>query len=509
MPTFLLLNILDFEFVGYKFSDPSLIQKTALHKRGNKLRVYYYTPDGNHYYHNTVPKLKTKKEQEIFIAEFKIALQGGHLPRAGADALRKNSFDPKDGRFAIFFKNYFEKYSVNKRKKEEISSKHQKSISNRIVLYFENIGIYSITEITDKDIETWDLSLPYTPKIHGKGFVGPATRNGWRKTFRAFLNTAKEQGYPLRCNPQGMNIFELGKGGKVDTSVDARKVIYPMTLIEAVEKCSFPADTALAPDMRKIIRFWGEIGLRPGEMFNLSEHNLLFENGRPKTLKILELKDCPNNNTFEFVPKNDASYRLVILTNFAIVFIESILKKFNGIKRYGKHKGQLIEYPFLFVFWDKKEKKFIRDDYQFRKLFNALTNHAQKEFNLKPKERIVPYDLRRRSNLYLKTDLAFDVKEASSFLGHSEATNIKHYTLDADHQDINQAQMNKAMIEALKDNPEIAKMYSIQFQKESSATVLNFPQPRITPPILESSSSSGEVSSLEEDFVVMKDVEEK
>ncbi len=509
MPTFLLLNILDFEFVGYKYPDPSLTQKTALHKKGKKLRLYYYLPNATHLYHSTVPKLKTKKEQEIYIAEFNYALQNGYLPRLGADALRKNSYNPKDGRFSIFFKQYFEIYSVNERKKGEKAETNQKGVSRSITKYFENIGIHSITQITDKDIKTWDLSLPYTPKMKGKGFLAPATRNGCRKIFRAFLNTAKEQGYPLQCNPEKMNIHERGKGGDVDTSVDARKVIYPLELIEAVEKCSFSIDTSLAPDMRKIIRFWREVGLRPGEMFNLSEHNIVYENGRPKKLKIIKLLNCPNGNDFSFIPKNKKSFRKIALTDFAIDFIEELLKMFSGIKRYGTHQGKLIEYPFLFVFWNEKEQKFIRNDSQFHDLFNELSNKAMKEFSIQCNVGLIPYDLRRSCNLYLKTVLGFSLEEAAAFLGHSVETNIKHYTLDADLMDINQVQLNKSMLISSKANPEVARLYSSQFKNENSATIINFPQPRPTPPRLESDSLSKEVSSLDSGFIVMKDADEQ
>ena len=59
-----LLNIKDFEFVGYKYEDKSLVSRTALQKRKKGLRVYYYLPNGKHFNYYSVPALQSKKEKD-------------------------------------------------------------------------------------------------------------------------------------------------------------------------------------------------------------------------------------------------------------------------------------------------------------------------------------------------------------------------------------------------------------------------------------------------------------
>ena len=466
-----LLNIKDFEFVGYKYEDKSLVSRTALQKRKKGLRVYYYLPNGKHFNYYSVPALQSKKEKDSYLAEFNYALQSGFVPKNGANELRKNSYDPKDGRFSIFFQKYFNEYAINERAKEDSALSTQKSISRRIIYYFEAIGIKSITEITDEHIKDWDKSLKMTKKLRGKGFIQPPTANGWRKTLRAFLNTAKEKGYTLQCKPDEMNIFHFGKGGEIDTSVDARKVIYPLALIEAVERCSFYVDLETTPDIRKIIRLWREIGLRTGEMETLSERNLVFETGYLKQIQIIKQPEI------KFVPKNKRSFRDIHLTDASSDFLDSLVLKFTGVKRYGKQNKEMVEYPYLFVFWDEKKKIYLRDDNKMQQLFHQITAHAIKEFNLPYKDDYQLYDLRRSCNLYLKTILSYSVEEASKFLGHSPATNKKHYTLDENDLDINQAQINKALLLSSKADPAIAKMYSRQFASKDPLPSSNQPPP--------------------------------
>lgn len=506
MNQFKLLNMKDFVFVGYKYDDQSLISRTALHKRRRKLRVYYYLPNGQCFYFNSVPDLQSKKEKDAYIAEFRYVLQTGFVPNNGSNELRKNSYDPKDGRFSIFFPKYFSDYSVGARVKGASALKTQKSISENIVKYFESIGIFSITEITNEHIDVWDKSLKHTKKKRGKGVLSPATRNAWRKVFRAFLNTAKDKGYALRCDPEKMNIYEYDKGGKIDPKADVRRVIYPLKLIEAVEQCSFIIDTEKMPDLRKIIRSWRETGPRPGEMQSLSTHNLVYENGKVIGLKILDLPDCPHEeDEIGFRPKNFKSYRTIPISGESAAYIESLDNKFKNVKRYGWHKGKLVEFPFLFVFWDEKEKCYVRDDRKFDKLFHDITTHALQEFKLPYKDAYITYDLRRSCNQFLKTIAKFDEKEAAHFLGHSVATNRKHYTLDEDGMDISNAQMERSIIMAAKTSPEIAKMYANLLGGPSQATGTKEdtrPQPKYE---IELETVKESLSSLQSSgFVVMK-----
>lgn len=456
----------DFEYVGYKYEDSALISRTALHKRGSKLRVYYYLPNGNHCYHNSLPPLKSKREMAGYLAEFNHALSTGYLPLQGALNLRMNSYDPKDGRFPIFLKKYFEDYSKDERSKGDNSRQMQESVARRFVAYFEGINIHSISDITDDHLTEWDQSLKFTLKLKGSGFIAPATRNSWRKTLRAFLNTAKEQGYALRCHPEQMNIHEYGKGGKIDITADARLVIYPLKLIEAVEKCSYPLDLETVPDIRKIIRLWREIGIRPMEMFSLNESNIIFANNHPVELRIKELKDCPNNKKMDFIPKNKKSYREVQLTDWASQYIESLLQKFKGVKRYGKFQKGLVEYPFLFVFWDEKKQAFIREDQKLIDLFKDITAYANKEFDLSLRDDYILYDLRRSCNLYLKLELGYQVKDAARFLGHSEITNLKHYSLDEDQIKIEKSYASNSLQHAAQTNPDVRKRYSFHLGKD-------------------------------------------
>lgn len=464
MENFLMLNRFDFEFVGYKYEreNKGLTARTKLHKRGKKWRVYYYLPDGRHLYHNAVPKLKEKKDRDLYISEFRKALEQGFIPKKGAKALKDSSYDPKDGTFQLFFRKYFNDYATGARAKSEDSKDNQLSISKRIVEYFEKLGIYSISEITDKDIEDWDKSLFFTKKLRGQGFLSPASRNHWRKTFRAFMNTAKEKSYSLQCDPSKINIFEYKKG-EIDHDADVRSVIYPRELINAVQKCSLIKDLNCGHDFGKHLQFWEEVGLRPGEMYSLSDKNIIFDSGRPIAIQIIDL-NCPVGDSKSFTSKTRKSKRVILLSDFAISFIEEILSKFEDIPRYGLSGGEYVEYPYLFVFWNEKERKFVRDDSKFLETFNNVTEAAIQEFCLPYENVYIPYDLRRSCNYYLKTVLKYNVRESADFLGHSIATNEKHYTLNEDGLTINRKQIEKALRLAMQASSETQKAYSTQAQ---------------------------------------------
>ncbi|NBV99999.1 MAG: hypothetical protein EBR67_10965 [Proteobacteria bacterium] len=300
----------------------------------------------------------------------------------------------------------------------------------------------------------------FTKKIRGKGVIKPATRNNWRKVFRNFLNTAKEKGYSLQCDPSKMNIFEYKKG-EIDHDADVRSVIYPEDLIRAIQNCSAIKNLDCGYDFGKHLQFWAETGLRPGEMHSLSESNIIFSSGRPLAIQIIDLYS-PKKDTKIFTPKTRKSKRVILLSDFAISYIEEILTRFKDVPRYGLISGEYVEYPYLFVFWDKKQGRFIRDDSKFLETFNKVTDAAIKELNLPYKNIYIPKDLRRTCNSYLKTVLDYDVKEASDFLGHSIATNEKHYTLNEDGLTINRKQIEKALKLAMRASPETQKAYSSQ-----------------------------------------------
>ncbi len=467
------LSLKDFEYVGYKYEDPGLLTKTSIQGRGKKFRVYYYLPNGMQCDHYKTPIFKSQKERSAYIAEFNHALASGYLPPKGAEKLKKSSYNPKEGNFHIFLGKYFGEYAVGKRFKEAGSSSTQRSMLTRIIQYFEGLDLSSICEITDAHLKEWDQSLQFTPTLRKKGFLAPPSRNNWRKALRAFLNTAKEQEYQLRCHPELMNIYEYGKGGEIDHNINARLIIYPKTLIDAVQICSYRVDINIMPDIRKIIRLWREIGLRPMEMYTLSESNIDLKNGYPYQLTIKAHESCPNGSKYGFKPKNKKSYRSVPLSDWASEYLFDLLRRLRGIKRYGKYKGQLKEYPFLFVFWDEKKGKFIRDDEQLKTAISDISKYAKKEFNLPVRDDYILYDLRRACNLYLKLELGYDLTSAARCLGHSEMTNKMHYSLDEDQISIEQKYADDALKRSANANPEISKRYSRFLSEETGEKSLH------------------------------------
>ncbi|MDD4974391.1 MAG: hypothetical protein PHY93_08555 [Bacteriovorax sp.] len=462
---FALLKIMKFEFIGNLYKDKSLLSRVELHAYRKKYRVYYHLPDGTYSYYYSVPDLKNKKEKDTFLAEFRYALASGFLPRAGAELLRRKSFDPKIGTFEIFFKKYFNEYATGERSKLDESKNTQKTVSRAVTAYFLNKNIDSVCQITNEHLKDWDTDLLIRLNKRTGELLEGSTRNSYRKCFRAFLNTAKDHSYPLQCAPDKMNIFEYTKGGEIDEKADVRQVIYPLALIEAVEKCSYPLDLEREPDMRRIIRLWREIGPRTGEMLSFGECNVELKDGMPLNLNIKELQ------TIKFTPKTEISKRPIPLTDSGSDYILSLLQKFEGVKRYGKVKNEIVEFPFLFVFKDSNGN-WVRNDAKFKKLFKKITQHAIQEFNLPYTEKYIPYDLRRSCNLYLRKDRGMEISQAANFLGHSEETNKKHYTLDEDNGDINKAQIQNALMASMRVNPETEKLYSRHFQKETPKTSL-------------------------------------
>jgi len=464
---FALLKTTKFEFTGNLYKDKSLFSRIELHAYRGKYRVYYHLPDGSNTYFYSLPKLTNKKEKETFLAEFSFALSSGYLPRSGAKELRKKNFDPKIGTFEVFFEKYFTEYSTGARSKLDESKKNQEGISRNIIKYFKEKNINSICQITDEHLQNWDSDLNLRLKKGTNERLSGGTRNAYRKCFRAFLNTAKERKYPLQCDPEQMNIFEHTKGGDIDEKADVRQIVYPLALIEAVEKCSYPLDLKKEPDIKKIIRLWREVGGRTGEMLSLGESNIEFQNGKPLNLKIQEIPEI------KFTPKTEVSKRTIPLTDSSSDYIASIIKEFKGVKRYEKGKNGLVIFPFLFIFKDKNGN-WVRDDAKFKKLFKGITKYAIKEFNLPYRENYIPYDLRRSCNQYLRKERGFELSKAAAFLGHSEITNKKHYTLDEDNSDINKIQIHNALMESIRLNPETEKIYSRHFKGEVSKPTPTF-----------------------------------
>lgn len=426
-----------------------------------KERIYYLLPNEKFLYFYSLPKLRNKKEKDLCLAEFRQALEAGFLPKNGAKTLKEASFDPKIGTFDIFFGKYYGEYSTGARTKLDESKKTQKTVSQAVTKYFMDKNINSICEITDEHLQEWEKDLLLRINQKSKKLLEGSTRNSYRKCFRAFLNTAIEHGYPLQCDPEKMNIFEFKKNGEIDEKADVRQVIYPLALIEAVEKCSYPLDLEKEPDMRKIIRLWREVGGRTGEMLSFGESNIEFSDGFPIKLHVQEIPQIG------FEPKTEISKRPIPLTNPGGDYILSLLKKFDGVKRYGKEKNKIVEFPYLIVFKDK-EGNWVRDDRKFKDLFKKITKYAIKEFNLPYTEDYIPYDLRRSCNLFLRKERGWKVDKAAAFLGHSEDTNKKHYTLDEDNKDINSVQIQKALEAAMKENPETKELYSRHLKKEAA-----------------------------------------
>lgn len=461
---FALLKKQKFEYVGNQYKDKSLFSRISISPYRGKERIYYLLPNEKFLYFYSLPKLRNKKDKDLCLAEFRQALEEGFLPKNGAKILKEASFDPKIGTFDIFFGKYYSEYSTGERTKLDESKKTQKTVSRAVTKYFVDKNINSFCEITDEHLKDWEKDLLLrVNQSTGEPLAG-STRNSYRKCFRAFLNTAKEEGYPIQCKPEKMNIYEFTKGGEIDEEADVRQVIFPLALIEAVENCSYPLDLAKQPDIRKIIRLWREIGGRTGEMLSFGEDNIVFQDDIPVELQVQELPEV------QFTPKTQVSKRSLPLSNWAGDYILSLIHKFEGIKRYAKIDGEQVEFPTLFVFKDRKGN-WVRDDKKFKELFKEITEYAIKEFKLPYTEKFTPYDLRRSCNLFLRKELGLDVTEAAKFLGHSKETNEKHYTLPEDHEDINKVQIQNALNSSMKRNSNIASMYSRQTQTQPASAV--------------------------------------
>lgn len=457
----------DFIQMNWSADKVHLISRTALHpqKEEHHYRVYYYLPNGKYTYYYTVPPLINKNQKDRYLKEFGDFLRRGLIPKEAAKKLL-STFDDKNGDFEVYFDKYFSTYAVGPRAKSKVSIEQIEGMIKPILNYFKTLKSYdSILQISDRDLKDWDeyLQTLKDSRIRKKDkeakLLSPATRNSRRKQFRAFLTVAKERGYPLQCDPTKMNIFEYTKGGEIDESCDARKVIFPEDLLQASIECSFEIDTNNSPDMKMIMRMWERLGIRPGEMGNLCEDNLVYKNGRIAEIKIKDLQHKGENNYF-YNPKNQKSYRNIPLPKFAIEFFENLVEKLKGVKRYSRIDGELKEFPFLFVFWDDRSKCFIKDGRKLAALFRQLTNFAIDEKELPYKKDFYIFrDLRRACNLFLKTKLQFNDDSASAFLGHNKYTNLKHYQLDEDKAKIDDAKMRASLQHGLQLNPDIAEEY--------------------------------------------------
>lgn len=463
----------DFEFVGNKFTEATygLIEKTALHRdnRGG-WKLYFYMPDGKHDYYHSVPKWLTKRpQQQGFIGEVKHLLRSGYLPRSAAKKVRETGFFIKDGTFDAFIERYFGDMAVKERQKSEESADSQRSMLLGIFNYFKSKGKFSICEITDEDINEWDGSLAYTKKRRGKGLISPSTRINWRKALRSALNAAKEHKYSLLCDPDLIEVKEFTKGGKVDDAAEARYVMFPMKLIDAILKCTYPDPVdSCEPNIKRIVQLVSEIGTRPGETYNLSDDNVFSGGVFQNKVVIKDLPNSPNLKKLEFSPKTKNSARTLDLSNAASKYLYELSDRLKGEVRYGPHKGELYEFPFLFVYRDKKTGFLVRDDSRLNSELQAVVTHAMNEFGLSftafgmsEDVKLEFYDLRRSCNYRLKIHMGYSDEEAANFLGHSVYTNKKNYTIPKHHPEINQVRASRSLMKAMKLIPKIAEEYSI------------------------------------------------
>lgn len=467
----------NFEFLGKNLYGPQelhLIESTSLQKYRGWWKVYFRHPDGTFDECTRVPKRLSQKELKAYLVEFKNLQKMGHLPRKSAKKIKKNQRFRKDGTFSVFIEDYFTRLAVEKREKSKKSKNSSRSTLKACFEYFEkNLSKFSICDLTDDDNNDFKRDLYHTKKRNGE-LISSSTRINRRKALVAALNTAKENGYPLLCDPDRIDVHEYKKGGQKDHSKEARYVMFPPRLIEAIQKCSFPDPLdPCEPNMKKVVTFLEEDGIRPGELYNLSDKNIDFSRSLPKSISIIDLPEAPNGAELGFTPKTEDSRRTLPLTGRSAKYLSELMSHLKSEKRYGIHKGEYVEFPFLFVYRDKSTGKLVRDDERFNSDLQVVIQFAMEEFNLTYEslglERDVKlefYDLRRSCNYRLKIRNKYTDEMAARYLGHSVVTNKKHYTIPENHFEILRDRMKQDLRTSMMYAPAVAADYSHHFAEE-------------------------------------------
>ncbi len=468
----------NFEFLGKNLYGPKelhLIESTRFQKYRGWVKVYFRHPDGTYDECTRVPKRLNSKELKAYLVEFKNLQSSGHLPKKSAKKIRAKNVFRKDGTFSVFINDYFTVLAVEERTKLEKSESPTRSCLKSCFYYFEkNLGKFSITDLTDEDIIDFKRDLHHAKKMNGK-LISSSTRINRRKNMKAALNTAKQNGYPLLCDPDRIKVHEYTKGGKKDHSKEARYVMFPGRLIEAIQKCSYPDPVdPCEPNMKRVVMFLEEGGLRPGETYNLSDYNFDLSATKYKNIFLMDLPEAPNGKDSNFTLKTENSKRAPPLTIKTAEYFVELISNLKNEKRYGTHKGELIEFPFLFVYRDKVSNKLVRNDQRFNAELQAIIEFAMKEFNLTyeglgldKNVKLEIYDLRRSCNYRLKIKNKYTDEMASRFLGHSVETNKKHYTIPEDHYEILRDRMEQDLKVSMMTAPGVAEEYAHHFTYEN------------------------------------------
>ncbi|MFH1729542.1 MAG: hypothetical protein ABIA04_14125 [Pseudomonadota bacterium] len=186
----------------------------------------------------------------------------------------------------------------------------------------------------------------------------------------------------------------------------------------------------ISHDTKEHFHFRRKTGLRTLEDSTLSTHNLYPSIDNFHSIRIFEKDDCPMDYGLGFSPKSELGTREIPLSERSIRFIKTQLEKHKKDKIYGvigkrNEDFELVEYPFLFPYYDGILKKWLRRK-TFIRAFHTLIKTAVNETDIKLDGRVIPHDLRRNVNLWLR-EKGFTGDEAAFWLGHTLETNERNY----------------------------------------------------------------------------------
>ncbi|MGK5088956.1 hypothetical protein WDW86_15465 [Bdellovibrionota bacterium FG-2] len=474
----------EFQNTSVVYKDPGVIEKSKIHVgRKNQVRVYYVLPNGvqNYFYKSDAALADSPKLQKQYLDEFKCLLRNGCFPKNAISKMAGTARDVYDWEYIKEL--YFGALNQGRRKKAKSVIEAQTSYFVRFSDYFKSRGRDRITELTDDDLDAFQRDAEDFKNRFTGHPLSANTIHMLKNIFKSVLLAVKEARIPLLCDSARIDL-NVYKKGEVDRFFNVRDVVIPMDILEAIENfCFSSAETG--PNIKEIVAFEAKMGLRPGELYHLGEENLFYiSEGRQfqskvdfNCIRIRDLPNCPTKHGMGFKPKRQSSYRDIPLDDRAIAFIKTQLAKHKndiicGRTRLSNGELSYVEYRFLFPYWSKHRKRWLRPDDEMPKAFTKALNAVAAAAGIELATKYKLYDFRRVANLWLQNFLGMNSGDAAYFLGHSEKIN-KHSYMSVTNRQATQGKWAhrrlKEKIQSIKESSEYSIALSSAENREIEA----------------------------------------
>jgi len=411
------------------------------HRGRSNSRIEYNLPDGRrssiYGLSDKVGVLNEKKRNRILF-EFNKYLLMGFFPEKDIQKLSKLYLKPSglsNPNLLEAVNLYYTKLNHQKWEKSKSTIPNERATLIMITRYFvEKKNLTTIREIKTEHLKDFNRDVERFKSRRTKGLISPATQKSYKKILKAFLNCISYE-YELSYDLRALDLRTYFKG-KLDSSVCARTIVIPETLLDLVDKCSYKTSFNY-PDRKEVINFFRRTGICKQEFSCLSLENLYnFKSADDITqsidnfncIYIRDKDDCPTKYGLGLTVKSKNRERYIPLGQREITFIKNQIAKHSGHTIFGKttldgHE-KYIEYRFLFPvyrngIWQRCNC--------FLNGIRSLLKATNDQFELGFECDYTVHDFRNTINDSMG-DKGMEASKRSYLLGHSIEVNQKNYS---------------------------------------------------------------------------------